>query len=86
MENENDRKHLTKPVKMKATSKALFVNQHPWLAMRKYDDLTGLELLMHQNQLRHACGFALVDQGADTRLIHDFLDTANPPHRHLHGD
>jgi type 1 fimbriae regulatory protein FimB len=23
--------------------------------------------------LRHACGFALADQGADTRLIQDYL-------------
>src|SRR5271166_1020524 len=37
--------------------------------------------------LRHACGFALADQGADTRLIQDYL---GPPehsaHRQVHGD
>jgi site-specific recombinase XerC len=29
--------------------------------------------------LRHACGFALADQGADTRLIQDYLG-----HRNIH--
>jgi len=43
-----------------------------WLAIRKYGDLTGLELPT-PHQLRHACGFALADQGADTRLIQDYL-------------
>ena len=27
----------------------------------------------HPHMLRHACGFALADQGADTRLIQDYL-------------
>jgi type 1 fimbriae regulatory protein FimB len=27
--------------------------------------------------LRHACGFALADQGADTRLIQDYLGHRN---------
>ena len=27
----------------------------------------------HPHMLRHACGFALVDQGADTRLIQDYF-------------
>ena len=30
-------------------------------------------LLAHPHMLRHACGFALADQGADTRLIQDYL-------------
>jgi len=66
---------------MKATDKAFFVSQHrkplnrrtAWLAIRKYGDLAGLELPAHPHQLRHACGFALADQGADTRLIQDYL-------------
>jgi integrase len=32
-----------------------------------------LELPTHPHQLRHACGFPLADQGADTRLIQDYL-------------
>jgi type 1 fimbriae regulatory protein FimB len=30
--------------------------------------------------LRHACGFALADQGADIRLIQDFLGHRNILH------
>jgi type 1 fimbriae regulatory protein FimB len=66
---------------LKASCRAFFVSQHrkplnrrtAWLAIRKYGDLAGLELPTHPHQLRHACGFALADQGADTRLIQDYL-------------
>jgi hypothetical protein len=68
---------------MKPACSAFFVSQKrqpltcapPWLVIRKYGDLAGLELLTHPHphQLRHACGFALADQGADTRLIQDYL-------------
>jgi type 1 fimbriae regulatory protein FimB len=30
--------------------------------------------------LRHACGFARADQGADTRLIQDYLGHRNIQH------
>jgi len=30
--------------------------------------------------LRHACGYALADQGADTRLIQDYLGHRNIQH------
>src|SRR5690349_8690771 len=33
----------------------------------------GESFLSHPHMLRHACGFALADQGADTRLIQDCL-------------
>lgn len=33
----------------------------------------GIPLSAHPHMLRHACGFALADQGADTRLIQDYL-------------
>jgi type 1 fimbriae regulatory protein FimB len=39
------------------------------LALRKYSAAASLPLLAHPRMLRHACGFALADQGADTRLI-----------------
>jgi type 1 fimbriae regulatory protein FimB len=32
-----------------------------------------LPFAAHPHLLRHACGFALADQGADTRLIQDYL-------------
>jgi len=41
--------------------------------IRKYGELAGLPLPAHPHMLRHACGFALADQGADTRLIQDYL-------------
>jgi type 1 fimbriae regulatory protein FimB len=44
-----------------------------WLAIRNYGEQAGLALPAHPHQLRHACGFALADQGADTRLIQDYL-------------
>lgn len=33
----------------------------------------GLPLRAHPHMLRHGCGYALADQGADTRLIQDYL-------------
>jgi type 1 fimbriae regulatory protein FimB len=72
---------LTDRATMKATGRAFFVSQHrkplnrrtAWLTIRKYGDLAGPELPAHPHQLRHACGFALADQGVDTRLIQDYL-------------
>jgi len=74
---------LTERKKMKPTTDAFFVSERrrhlnrrtAWLAIHKYGELAGLELPTHphQLQLRHACGFALADQGADTRLIQDYL-------------
>jgi type 1 fimbriae regulatory protein FimB len=67
--------------KMQADNKAFFVSQKrgaldrrtAWLAIRRYGGLAGLDLPAHPHQLRHACGYALADQGADTRLIQDYL-------------
>ncbi|MBF0098572.1 MAG: tyrosine-type recombinase/integrase [Magnetococcales bacterium] len=44
-----------------------------WLMVSKCGELAGLALPAHPHMLRHACGFALADQGADTRLIQDYL-------------
>ena len=51
-----------------------------WLAIRTYGELAGLPLDAHPHMLRHACGFALADQGADTRLIQDYLGHRNIQH------
>jgi len=40
----------------------------------------GLPLHAHPHMLRHACGYALADQGADTRLIQDYLGHRNIQH------
>jgi len=51
-----------------------------WLAIRRYGEAAGLEIATHPHMLRHACGFALADQGADTRLIQDYLGHRNIQH------
>jgi type 1 fimbriae regulatory protein FimB len=50
------------------------------LLLRKYSAAASLPLLAHPHMLRHACGFALADQGADTRLIQDYLGHRNIQH------
>ncbi len=67
--------------KMNPETDAFFVSERrgplnrrtAWLAIRNYGEQAGLALPAHPHQLRHACGFALADQGADTRLIQDYL-------------
>ncbi|EDS8500820.1 tyrosine-type recombinase/integrase, partial [Salmonella enterica subsp. enterica serovar Anatum] len=40
----------------------------------------GLPVCAHPHMLRHACGYALADNGADTRLIQDYLGHRNIRH------
>jgi site-specific recombinase XerD len=73
--------------KMKATAKEFFLSRQlkrlsrvsVWQAIRKYGEIAGVALPVHPHMLRHACGYALADQGADTRLIQDYLG-----HRDIH--
>ena len=51
-----------------------------WAAIRNYGKKAELALPAHPHMLRHACGFALADQGADTRLIQDYLGHRNIQH------
>ena len=41
--------------------------------LHKHGEKAFLPVAVHPHMLRHACGFALADQGADTRLIQDSL-------------
>lgn len=74
--------------KMNSEGNAFFISERrtplsrktAWLAIRKYGELAGLPLPAHPHMLRHACGFALADQGADTRLIQDYLGHRNIQH------
>jgi type 1 fimbriae regulatory protein FimB len=67
-------------LKVPATVKTFFVSEQRRplhrstvnLLLRKYSD-NALPLRAHPHMLRHACGYALADQGADTRLIQDWL-------------
>jgi type 1 fimbriae regulatory protein FimB len=51
-----------------------------WLMIRAYGKRADLPIDAHPHMLRHACGFALADQGADTRLIQDYLGHRNIQH------
>jgi len=74
--------------KMKPETETFFVSERrsplsrktAWLAIRTYGERAGLPMPAHPHMLRHACGFALADQGADTRLIQDYLGHRNIQH------
>jgi len=51
-----------------------------WVAIKRYGELADLAVDAHPHMLRHACGYALADQGADTRLIQDYLGHRNIQH------
>jgi type 1 fimbriae regulatory protein FimB len=51
-----------------------------WAMIRDCGRRAGLAIDAHPHMLRHACGFALADQGADTRLIQDYLGHRNIQH------
>ncbi len=51
-----------------------------WAMIRAYGEKAGLPVDAHPHMLRHGCGYALADQGADTRLIQDYLGHRNIQH------
>jgi type 1 fimbriae regulatory protein FimB len=51
-----------------------------WVAICDYGKKASLAVPAHPHMLRHACGYALADQGADTRLIQDYLGHRNIQH------
>ena len=79
---------LTERAKMKPENDAFFISERrsplsrkmAWFAIRNYGEIAKLSLPAHPHMLRHACGFALADQGADTRLIQDYLGHRNIQH------
>jgi type 1 fimbriae regulatory protein FimB len=79
---------LTERKRMNPEDDAFFVSERrtalsrktAWVAIRSYGEKAGLSLTPHPHMLRHACGFALADQGADTRLIQDYLGHRNIQH------
>jgi len=50
------------------------------LLLQKYSVAASLPLHAHPHMLRHACGYALADEDADTRLIQDYLGHRNIQH------
>jgi type 1 fimbriae regulatory protein FimB len=79
---------LGERTRMKPETDAFFLSERrgplsrktAWLAIRTYGERAGLSVDAHPHMLRHACGFALADQGADTRLIQDYLGHRNIQH------
>ncbi|EOI1351367.1 tyrosine-type DNA invertase [Citrobacter amalonaticus] len=66
----------------------LFISRsgRPLTRQRFYDLLAeagrkaGLAVAVHPHMLRHGCGYALADNGIDTRLIQDYLGHRNIRH------
>src|SRR6266853_1987769 len=66
---------LSERTKMKPETDAFFISERrgplsrktAWVMIRDYGKLADLPVDAHPHMLRHACGFALADQGADTR-------------------
>ena len=79
---------LTERKRMNPEDVAFFISERRkalsrktvWVAIGNYGKKAGLALSPHPHMLRHACGFALADQGADTRLIQDYLGHRNIQH------
>jgi type 1 fimbriae regulatory protein FimB len=79
---------LKERARAKPTGKTFFVSEQRTplhrstvnLVLQKCSDTAGLSVRAHPHMLRHACGYALADQGADTRLIQDYLGHRNIQH------
>ena len=79
---------LVERSRMKAPGRSFFLSEQRKplhrstvnLLLRKYGEKAKLPVAVHPHMLRHACGFALADQGADTRLIQDYLGHRNIQH------
>ena len=52
--------------------------------LRQLSERAMLPVMVHPHMLRHACGYALADQGLDTRLIQDYLGHRNIKHTVLY--
>jgi len=88
------RSWLAVRAKMQPTAEtdALFISERrtplnrrtAWHAIRDYGETAGLSIPAHPHMLRHACGYALADQGADTRLIQDYLGHRSIQHTVLY--
>jgi type 1 fimbriae regulatory protein FimB len=48
--------------------------------LHKFGEKARLPVAVHPHMLHDDCGFALADQGADTRLIQDYLGHRNIQH------
>ncbi|RQN05292.1 tyrosine-type DNA invertase [Pantoea ananatis] len=51
-----------------------------WKIIKECGIRGGIRVVTHPHMLRHACGYALANEGADTRLIQDYLGHKNIRH------
>lgn len=51
-----------------------------WLIIKKCGMRSDINIHTHPHMLRHACGYTLANEGADTRLIQDYLGHRNIRH------
>lgn len=54
--------------------------QQVYTLVREYGGIADLPVRLHPHVLRHSCGYALANQGLDTRLIQDYLGHRNIRH------
>ena len=54
--------------------------RHVHTLIKRYGEQANISVTSHPHMLRHACGYALADSGADTRLIQDYLGHRNIRH------
>ncbi|EBS3707171.1 pilus assembly protein [Salmonella enterica subsp. enterica serovar Hull] len=73
--HHEDRGQLFISLKGKSLSRQQFYN-----IIRQAGRRAGLSVNAHPHMLRHACGYALADNGVDTRLIQDYLGHRNIRH------
>lgn len=51
-----------------------------WHIIKKCGERSAIGVSSHPHMLRHACGYTLANEGADTRLIQDYLGHRNIRH------
>lgn len=79
---------LVERARMKAPGRSFFLSEQRKplhrssvnLLLHKYGEKAKLPVAVHPQMLRHDCGYALADQGADTLLIQDYLGNRNIQH------
>ncbi|MTD29415.1 tyrosine-type DNA invertase [Erwinia sorbitola] len=58
--------------------------QQVYKMLRSYGIKAGISITLSPHMLRHSCGYALANKGADTRLIQDYLGHRNIQHTVLY--
>ncbi|MFC0228007.1 tyrosine-type DNA invertase [Serratia aquatilis] len=77
---------------LNADSEWLFLSRHGtrisrqrfYRAIKGFGEAAGISVVVTPHMLRHSCGYALAEQGVDTRLIQDYLGHKNIRHTVLY--